>query len=189
VLCATIGSIQATEAVKLMTGRGRPLIGRLKLYDALEMEFKTIRVRKDPGCPVCGENPTVTELIDYEEFCGLSRGEEDTELQGQVPSVTPEELARQMKSDQQPVVVDVREPFEVEISDLPFETTLIPLGELAARVHQLSSADEIVAFCRTGARSAQATQFLNSIGYTKVKNLTGGINAFAEEVDPSIPVY
>jgi molybdopterin/thiamine biosynthesis adenylyltransferase/rhodanese-related sulfurtransferase len=190
VLCATIGSIQATEAVKLITGRGNPLIGKLKVYDALDMELKSIKVRKDPGCPICGENPTVTELIDYVEFCGLSRGEEDDELQGQVPAMTPEELAAAMKDgDRKPVLVDVREPFETEISNLPWENTLIPLGELAARVHNLSSADDIVGYCRTGARSAQAAQFLNSIGFTKVKNLTGGVNAFAQEVDPSIPVY
>ncbi len=187
VLCATIGSIQATEAVKLITGRGTPLIGRLKLYDALEMEFKSIRVRKDPGCPICGENPTVTELIDYEEFCGI-RGAEQ-EFEGEVPTVTPEELARLMKSDDPPTLVDVREPFEVEISNLPWETKLIPLNEVVNRVHELSSADETVIYCRTGARSAQATQFLQSIGFTKVRNLAGGVNLFAQEVDPSIPVY
>ena len=190
VLCATIGSIQATEAVKLITGRGNPLIGKLKVYDALDMDLKSIKVRKDPACPICGENPTVTELIDYVEFCGLTRGEEDDELQGQVPAIVPEELAALMKNgDSKPVLVDVREPFETEISNLPWGNTLIPLGELAARVHNLSSADEIVVYCRTGARSAQATQFLNSIGFTKVKNLTGGVNGFAQEVDPSIPVY
>jgi adenylyltransferase/sulfurtransferase len=189
VLCATIGSIQATEAVKLLIGRGNPLLGRLKVYDAMEMSFRDIKVRKDPACPVCGENPTVTELIDYVEFCGLTRGEEDDALQGQVPAVTPEELARAMKSDDKPVLVDVREPFETEISNLPWPSTLIPLGELAARVHVLSSADDIVTYCRTGARSAQATQFLQSIGFKKVRNLTGGVNGFAEEVDPSIPVY
>jgi sulfur-carrier protein adenylyltransferase/sulfurtransferase len=190
VLCATIGSIQATEAVKLLTGRGNPLIGRLKVYDALEMDLRSIKVRKDPSCPICGENPTVTELIDYVEFCGLSRGEEDDELQGQVPAIVGEELAALMKNgDAKPVLVDVREPFETEISNLPWENQLIPLGELAARVHNLSSADEIVLYCRTGARSAQATQFLQSIGFKKVKNLTGGVNGFAQEVDPSIPVY
>ena len=187
VLCATIGSIQATEAVKLIIGRGDPLIGRLKLYDALAMEFKTIKVRKDPTCPICGPNPTVTELIDYEEFCGI-RGAEP-EVEGEVPSVTPGELARLMKSDDPPVLVDVREPFELDISKLPWDFKLIPMNEVVNRVHELSSADEIVVVCRTGARSAQATQFLNSIGYSKVKNLAGGINAFAEEVDPSIPVY
>ena len=187
VLCATIGSIQATEAVKLLIGRGSPLIGRLKLYDALEMEFKSIRVRKDPSCPICGENPTVTELIDYEEFCGI-RGAEP-EIEGQVPSVEPEELARLMKSENPPVLVDVREPFELEISTLPWDYKLMPMNEVVNRVHELSSADDIVVVCRTGARSAQATQFLNSIGYAKVRNLTGGINRFAEEVDPSIPVY
>jgi rhodanese-related sulfurtransferase len=190
VLCATIGSIQATEAVKLLTGRGTPLIGRLKVYDALEMDLRSIKVRKDPSCPICGENPTVTELIDYVEFCGLTRGEEDDELQGQVPAIVGEELAALMKTgDAKPVLVDVREPFETEISNLPWENQLIPLGELAARVHNLSSADEIVLYCRTGARSAQATQFLQSIGFKKVKNLTGGVNGFAQEVDPSIPVY
>ena len=187
VLCATIGSIQATEAVKLITGRGSPLIGRLKLYDALEMELKTIKVRKDPSCPICGENPTVTELIDYEEFCGV-RGVE-VEPEGEVPSISPDELARLMKGEHKPVLVDVREPFEVEISKLPFDQKLIPLNEVVNRVHELSSADDIVLYCRSGARSGQATQFLQSIGYTKVRNLTGGINAYAEEVDPSIPVY
>jgi adenylyltransferase/sulfurtransferase len=189
VLCATIGSIQATEAVKLLIGRGDPLIGRLKIYDALEMELKTIKVRKDPACPICGDNPTVTELIDYVEFCGLTRGEDSDEMQDEVPALTPEELARVMKDEHKPVLVDVREPFETEISNLPWDSALIPLGELAARVHQLSSADEIVLYCRTGARSAQATQFLQSIGFAKVKNLKGGVNGFAQEVDPSIPVY
>jgi adenylyltransferase/sulfurtransferase len=187
VLCATIGSIQATEAVKLVCGIGTPLIGRLKLYDALEMDLKTIRVRKDPSCPICGENPTITELIDYEEFCGIRGAEVSPE--GDVPSVTPDEFARLMKSENPPVVVDVREPFEVEISKLPFDQKLIPLNEVVNRVHELSSADDIILYCRSGARSGQATQFLQSIGFTKVKNLTGGINAYAEEVDPSIPVY
>jgi sulfur-carrier protein adenylyltransferase/sulfurtransferase len=187
VLCATIGSIQATEAVKLIIGRGDPLIGRLKLYDALEMELKTIRVRKDPACPICGENPTITELIDYEEFCGI-RGAEP-EVEGVVPAVQPEELAGLMKSEAPPVLVDVREPFELDISVLPWPYKLMPMNEVVNRVHELSSADDIVVVCRTGARSAQATQFLNSIGFTKVRNLAGGLNAYAEKVDPSIPVY
>ncbi len=187
VLCATIGSIQATEAVKLLIGRGDPLIGRLKLYDALEMELKTIKVRKDPSCPICGENPTITELIDYEEFCGI-RGAEP-EIEGVVPSVQPEELAGLMKSEEAPVLVDVREPFELEISILPWPHKLMPMNEVVNRVHELSSADDIVVVCRTGARSAQATQFLNSIGFSKVRNLAGGLNAYAEKVDPSIPVY
>jgi rhodanese-related sulfurtransferase len=151
------------------------------------MDLKTIKVRKDPSCPICGENPTITELIDYEEFCGI-RGAE-VEPEGDVPSVTPDELARLMKGDRKPVVVDVREPFEVEISKLPFDQKLIPLNEVVNRVHELSSADDIVLYCRSGARSGQATQFLQSIGFTKVRNLAGGINAYAEEVDPSIPVY
>ena len=189
VLCATIGSIQATEAVKLLTGVGNPLIGRLKVYDALEMDLKSIKVRKDPSCPICGENPTVTELIDYVEFCGLTRGDEDEAIQNEVPFVSSEELARIMKGEAKPVLVDVREPFEVDISDLPWDSTLIPMNEVAARMHQLSTADDIVLYCRTGARSAQATKFLQSIGYEKVRNLRGGVNAYAQEVDPSVPVY
>ncbi len=189
VLCATIGSIQATEAVKLLTGTGNPLIGKLKIYDALEMDLKSIKVRKDPSCPICGENPTITELIDYVEFCGLTRGEEDDALQGQVPSITPLELAAEMKSEEPPVLVDVREPFELDISKFEWPHKLMPMNEVAARLHELSTADNLVITCRTGARSAQATQFLQSIGYTKVRNLLGGINAFAQEVDPSIPVY
>jgi sulfur-carrier protein adenylyltransferase/sulfurtransferase len=190
VLCATIGSIQATEAVKLITGSGDPLIGRLKLYDALDMDLKTIRIRKDPECPICGKNRTITELIDYEEFCGIGRGDEgDDALQGQVPAIAPSELKAKMDGGEVDQLVDVREVFETEISNLPWESTLIPMNEVVNRVHELSSADDIVLYCRTGARSAQATKFLQSIGFKKVRNLTGGVNAYAEEVDPSIPVY
>ncbi len=189
VLCATIGSIQATEAVKLIIGRGDPLLGRLKIYDALDMELKSIRVQKDPECPICGKNKTITELIDYEEFCGIRGEEPEDVLQGQVPSLTPQELKERLDAGEPLVLVDVREPFEVEISDLPVDTKLIPVAEVAQRVHELSSADDIVMFCRSGARSAQATQFLQSIGFTRVKNLTGGINGYAQEVAPEIPVY
>jgi adenylyltransferase/sulfurtransferase len=189
VLCATIGSIQATEAVKLVIGKGTSLIGRLKVYDALEMEFREIPIRKDPECPICGKNPTIHELIDYDEFCGIGRGQEDDSLQGQVPALTPPELKSKADAGELPVLVDVREPFETEISNLPWPGKLIPLGEVAARVHELSSADDIVLYCRTGARSAQATQFLHSIGFKKVKNLTGGVNGYAQEIDPAIPVY
>jgi adenylyltransferase/sulfurtransferase len=189
VLCATIGSIQATEAVKLITGAGQPLLGRLKLYDALEMGFRDIRIQKDPECPICGKNKTINELIDYEEFCGLSRGDEDTSLQDEVAALTPEELKAKVDAGESVYVLDVREPFEVDISTLPFTDKLIPLGELSHRVHELSSADDLIVYCRTGARSAQATQFLHSIGYTKARNLTGGITAWAEKVDASTPVY
>jgi adenylyltransferase/sulfurtransferase len=189
VLCATIGSIQATEAVKLLIGKGDPLIGRLKLYDALGMDFRTIPVRKDPECPICGKNPTIHELIDYEEFCGIRGEEPDDVLQGQVPAITPAELKSKRDAGEDVVLVDVREDNELQISRLDGDVKHIPLGEVVQRVHELSSADDIVVFCRSGARSAQATKFLQDIGYTKVRNLTGGINAYAEEVDPSIPVY
>ncbi|HVL80738.1 MAG TPA: molybdopterin-synthase adenylyltransferase MoeB [Actinomycetota bacterium] len=189
VLCATIGSIQATEAVKLITGAGTPLLGRLKLYDALDMSFRDIKIRKDPECPICGKNRTISELIDYEEFCGLPRGEEDTSLQDEVPALTPSEVADRVRSGEGVYVLDVREPFEAEISTLPFTDKLIPLGELSHRVHELSSADDLIVYCRSGVRSAQATQFLHSIGFTKARNLTGGINAYAQQVDATIPVY
>lgn len=189
VLCATIGSIQATEAVKLITGIGEPLLGRLKLYDALEMRFRDIRIHKDPECPICGKNPSVTELIDYEQFCGIRGEEPDDVLQGQVPSITPAELAARQEAGEKPFLLDVREPFEAEISNLPFPSTLIPLSEVVSRVHELSSADDLVVYCRTGARSAQATNFLQSIGFKKAKNLTGGVNGYAQQVDPTIPVY
>ncbi len=187
VICATIGAGQATEGIKLLTGIGEPLIGRMQLYDALEQRWQTVKVKKDPNCPVCGDNPSVSELIDYEQFCGVPANDHHrtgTDEAG-LPEITPIEFA---KIRDEVTLIDVREPHEYEISRID-GSTLIPLGELMTRVNELDSADEIVLQCRTGGRSAQAQQLLWDAGFRKTHNLAGGINRYAEEVDPSIPTY
>jgi sulfur-carrier protein adenylyltransferase/sulfurtransferase len=186
VLPGIIGSIQALETIKLVLGKGQPLIGRLLLFDALGMKFREVRLRKNPECPVCGPHPTVTHLIDYEQFCGI-RGEEavpDTS----VPEITAVELKKLMDSGKAPVLIDVREPHEFQICRIP-GSTLIPLGEVPARMNELSSADEIVVHCRSGARSAQAVNLLMKSGFRKIRNLKGGILAWSDQVDPSVPKY
>jgi adenylyltransferase/sulfurtransferase len=187
VICATIGAGQATEGIKLLTGIGEPLIGRMQLYDALEQRWQTVKVKKDPNCPVCGDNPSVTELIDYEEFCGVPANDhqESGMDQAALPEMTPLEFATVRDGV---TLIDVREPHEYEISRIE-GSTLIPLGELMMRVNELDSADEIVLQCRTGGRSAQAQQLLWDAGFRKTHNLAGGINRYAEDVDPSIPTY
>ncbi|MFQ3611238.1 MAG: molybdopterin-synthase adenylyltransferase MoeB [Fimbriimonadales bacterium] len=187
ILPGLIGLVQATETVKLILGAGEPLIGRLLLLDALKMRWRELKLRKDPNCPVCGENPTVHELIDYAEFCGI-RGEEAPAQVGNLPSISPQELRARLDRGEPIVVLDVREPFELEISRLP-EAIHIPMNQVAERVHELSDAHEIVVMCRSGGRSAQITRLLQSMGFQRVKNLTGGINAYAQEVDPNLPVY
>ncbi|MGH9771959.1 MAG: molybdopterin-synthase adenylyltransferase MoeB [Candidatus Acidiferrales bacterium] len=186
VLPGIIGCLQALEAVKLIIGKGQPLIGRLLLFDALGMKFRELKLRKNPACPVCGENPTITELIDYEQFCGI-RGEEQ-EIDMSVPEITPVELKRLMDDKKMPVLIDVREPHEFEICRIP-GSTLIPLGEVPSRMNELNSADEIVVHCRSGARSAQAVNFLMKAGFRKIRNLQGGILAWSDQVDPSVPKY
>jgi molybdopterin/thiamine biosynthesis adenylyltransferase/rhodanese-related sulfurtransferase len=184
VLPGVIGTIQATEAVKLLLGKGRPLIGRLLLYDALEMSFDEVQLRKNPDCPVCGEHPTVTELIDYVHFCGLDPAE------ALEPSweITPAELAAWLQAGERPVLLDVREPHEWEISHLE-GATLIPQGDLPARMSELSTAEDIVLYCRSGERSARALNLLRQAGFRRLRNLRGGINAWAQTVDPSLPRY
>src|SRR5487761_1241172 len=184
VLPGIIGCLQALETVKLITGKGQPLIGRLLLFDALGMKFRELKLRKNPECPVCGESPTVTELIDYEQFCGIRGAEQEIDMS--VPEITPVELKRLMDEKKMPVLIDVREPHEFEICRIP-GSTLIPLGEVPARMHELNSADEIVVHCRSGARSAQAVNFLMKAGFRKIHNLQGGILAWSAKVDPSVP--
>jgi molybdopterin/thiamine biosynthesis adenylyltransferase/rhodanese-related sulfurtransferase/molybdopterin converting factor small subunit len=186
ILPGLIGLVQATETIKLILGKGEPLIGRLLLLDALQMRWRELKLRKDPNCPLCGENPTLRELIDYAEFCGV-RGEERPATD-ELPSITPTELKKRLERGEQIVILDVREPFELEISRLP-EAIHIPMGQVPERVHELNPADEIVVMCRSGGRSAQITRLLQAMGFTRVKNLTGGINAYAQEVDPTLPVY
>ncbi|MGA7729724.1 MAG: molybdopterin-synthase adenylyltransferase MoeB [Chloroflexia bacterium] len=185
ILPGTVGTIQATETIKLLLGIGKPLIGRLLLYNALDMEFRELRLRKDPECPLCGEHPTVTELIDYQQFCGIDpqaeRGETDRDI-------TPRELRDRLVRGDNLVLVDVREPHEWSITHLE-GATLIPLNTIPQRVHELSTADELVLYCKGGTRSARAVAQLRELGFRKLWNLKGGINAWAEQVDPSLPRY
>jgi len=185
VICATIGAGQATEGLKLLTGIGEPLIGRMQIYDALEARWQTIKVRKDPECPVCGKNPTVTELIDYEQFCGVPADDHEVSLADSGLEITPREYARIAGRVR---LIDVREPHEFEISRLP-GAELMPLGELHWRYRELDSSQDIVVHCKSGIRSLQAVEALQGAGFRKVRSLRGGINAYAREIDPSIPVY
>ena len=185
ILPGLVGVMQATEAVKLILGRGEPLVGRLLLVDALGMRFRELRLRKDPNCPACGERPTLTKLVDYEAFCGV-RGEEAPAGPG-VPEVSPEELKRELDAGEDVFLLDVREPHEYQICNLGGH--LIPLGDLPRRASELDSSREIVAHCHIGARSAKAVAFLRRAGFRKVRNLAGGIRAWAERVDPTMPRY
>jgi sulfur-carrier protein adenylyltransferase/sulfurtransferase len=187
VLPGTVGLLQATEAVKLIIGNGKPLLGRLLLFNALDMSFRELKVRKDPHCPLCGTNPTIKELIDYETFCGVGRGnEEKFEAAGaEIDAIT---LKEWMDAKKKFVLVDVREPQEFEIAALP-GAKLIPLGQIAARVSELDSADEIVLQCHHGSRSARAQAALAKFGFKKTYNLAGGIDAWATDVEPGMPRY
>jgi sulfur-carrier protein adenylyltransferase/sulfurtransferase len=185
ILPGLVGVIQATETIKLILGKGEPLIGRLLLVDALGMTFRELKLRKNPDCPACGKNPTVTKLIDYQEFCGI-RGEE-APVSTSVPTIEVEELKRRLDAGDDIFVLDVREPHEYQICNI--SGYLIPLGDLPKRVNELDSSREIVAHCRSGVRSAKAVTFLQQAGFRKVKNLTGGILAWADKVDPKMPKY
>jgi adenylyltransferase/sulfurtransferase len=187
VLPGTVGTIQATEALKILLGIGEPLIGKLLLYNALEMSFEFVKLKKNPKCRVCGPNADVKELIDYEDFCGVPSHDHDDSSAGAEWDITVEELSARLKSGHVKLL-DVREPHELEISALPGAVN-IPLGELAARLSELDSAEEMVIFCKHGSRSARALEVLVSAGFKKVKHLKGGINAWAESVDKSLPIY
>jgi adenylyltransferase/sulfurtransferase len=185
ILPGLVGIIQATETIKLILDKGEPLIGRVLLVDAMGMKFRELRLRKNPDCPVCGTHPTVTRLIDYKEFCGI--GGEEAPVSAAVPEISPEELKRRLDAKEDIFVLDVREPHEYQICNL--NGYLLPLGDLPKRVHELDSSREIVAHCRSGVRSAKAVDFLRQAGFKKVKNLAGGILAWAEKVDPRMPKY
>ena len=184
-LCGTIGSLQTTEAVKLITGTGDPMIGRMLIYDALELKFKELRVRKDPECPVCGKNPTVTELIDYEAFCGVT--DEIAQFASQL-SVTPRELAQMRDRGDEIVLIDVREPHEWEIARIP-GAQLIPMNDVPARISEIPQSGNVLVYCKVGARSAEVLKFLHQVGLTNTKHLAGGIESYAAQIDPSIPRY
>jgi len=188
VLPGIVGTMQALEVIKLVLGEGDPLIGRLLLFDALKMRFRELKLRKDPECALCSEHATIKELIDYEQFCGLPRQEPVAASRSGVPTISPEELKALLDKKEDVYILDVREPQEWNIAHLE-KAKLIPLGELPQAMNQLSSADDIVVHCRSGPRSARAVQFLMEMGFRKVRNLEGGILAWAERIDPSMPRY
>src|SRR5579862_8481816 len=188
VLPGIIGVMQAIEAVKLIIGIGEPLIGRMIAFDALKMKFREFKLRKDPKCPVCSENPTITELIDYDQFCGIPQAKAAEEAEAPVPHITVQELKSKLDRGDKFQLIDVREPFEWDICRIP-GATLIPLGQLPSRMSELDSADEIVLQCKTGGRSARALKLLQEAGFGKLNNLEGGITAWAEQIDTSVPKY
>jgi adenylyltransferase/sulfurtransferase len=186
ILPGAIGTIQATETVKLILGIGEPLIGRLMLYDALGMSFREMKLRKDPNCPVCGENPTVTELIDYQEFCGIPQAAAAEQANG-VPEISVTELKRKMDAGENIYVLDVREPHEYEVANIGVR--LVPLGELPQRLAEFDQNENLAIHCKTGGPSAKAVKLLQYADFQNVYNVKGGITAWSEEIDPSIPTY
>jgi sulfur-carrier protein adenylyltransferase/sulfurtransferase len=188
ILPGLLGVIQATETVKLVLGIGDSLVGRLLVVDALGMKFRELKLRKDPDCVLCGPKATQKELIDYEQFCGLPQAHaEEQKMQG-VPAITVEELAEKMARGDDFVLLDVREPHEIEIAALP-GSVKIPLGQLTENLNKLDSSDDIVVHCKVGGRSAKAVELMRQAGFRKVWNLTGGIDKWAERVDPSVARY
>jgi adenylyltransferase/sulfurtransferase len=188
VLPGIIGVMQAIEAVKLVIGIGDSLIGRLVQFDALKLKFREFKLRRDPDCPVCGEHPTITQLIDYDQFCGIPQAAAAEAAEAPVPNMTVRELKQKLDHGDKFVLLDVREPFEWDICHID-HAKLIPLGQLPSRMSELDSADEIVIHCKSGARSAKAVRLLQEAGFSKLHNVEGGITAWAEEVDPSVPKY
>ncbi len=186
VLPGIVGSLQAMEVLKLILGTGNPLVGRLLLFDGLEMSFRELRLRKNPECPLCGVKKTITGLIDYYEFCGV-RGEEAPPPDLKVPEMSARELNDRLKQGEQVFILDVREPHEYEICNIG--GYLIPLGDLPRRVQEIESSGTVVVHCRSGVRSARAVEFLRQAGFRRIWNLKGGILAWSDEVDPSIPKY
>jgi molybdopterin/thiamine biosynthesis adenylyltransferase/rhodanese-related sulfurtransferase/molybdopterin converting factor small subunit len=191
VLPGIIGSLQALETIKLILGAGESLIGRLLLFDALMLRWRELKLRKNPDCPVCGERRTVTALVDYEEFCGIPQAiAADAVERDALVEITASELKERLDDGEPITIIDVREPHEWEIANLePYGARLIPIGEFAEQMHELNSADQIVVHCRSGARSAKAFRQLHAAGFRRIWNLKGGILAWTEEVDPTLPRY
>ena len=183
VLPGIIGMIQSIEAIKLILGVGEPLVGRLLSFDALKMKFRDFKLRRDPDCPVCGDTPTIFEPIDYEQFCQPQAAEAAT-----IPTLSVGELNQKMNEGNAMVILDVREPFEFEIARIE-GARLIPLGQLPDRLHELEGEQEIVAVCKSGVRSAHAVQLLQRSGFTRSFNLAGGVDAWADQIDPNMQKY
>jgi sulfur-carrier protein adenylyltransferase/sulfurtransferase len=188
ILPGLLGVIQATEVIKLILGKGSPLIGRLLLVDALGMRFRELKLRKNPECPVCGENPTVKELIDYDQFCGiLPESKEEKTVKNGIPQISVKELKRRRDAGQSVFLLDVREPYEYQIAQIG--GTLIPQNDVPQRLNEIPRDREIVVHCRSGARSQKIAEFLKQSGYSQVVNLAGGILAWSDEIDPKVQKY
>ena len=188
ILPGLVGVIQATEVIKLILGKGSPLIGRLLLVDALSMRFRELKLRKNPECPVCGSNPTVTQLIDYEQFCGiLPETQQDKAMKNGVPQISVKQLKQRRDAGDDIFLLDVREPYEVQIAQIG--GTVIPQNDVPNRLAEIPRDREIVVHCRSGARSQRIAEFLKQSGYTNVSNLAGGILAWSDEIDPSVAKY
>jgi adenylyltransferase/sulfurtransferase len=191
ILPGIVGTLQAAETIKLILGVGDSMVGRLLILDVLRMRFRELKLRKDPDCPVCGENPTIRELIDYESFCGIeSPNEADRKMEEEIPEITVTELKERLDRGDRLTIIDVREPHEWEIGNLgPQGARLIPLASVPERLAEIDPSEEIVLHCRSGARSGRALEFLRGQGYEKLWNLKGGILAWSDQVDSSIPKY
>jgi molybdopterin/thiamine biosynthesis adenylyltransferase/rhodanese-related sulfurtransferase len=188
ILPGLVGVMQATEVIKLILGRGEPLVGRLLLVDALNMRFRELKLRKNPDCPVCGTHPTVKELIDYQQFCGIApkTAEEKKEMNG-IPQISVRELKQRMEAGEELQLIDVREPYEYQIAQMGGK--LIPMNEVPQRLHEIDRHREVVVHCKAGGRSQKVAEFLRQNGYEKVANVAGGIAAWSSEIDPSVPKY
>lgn len=188
ILPGLVGLIQATETIKLIIGKGRSLVGRLLLFNALEMSFDELKIQRNPNCPVCGKNPTITKLVDYDQFCGVGRGNEKEGNVSGMLEINVKELKARMDRKDKFTLVDVREPSEYEIAQIP-GSRLIPLADVAIRANELDTADDIIVHCRSGVRSAKAIQVLQQMGFKKLTNVKGGILAWSDEIDSSVPKY
>ena len=190
ILPGVVGMLQATEAIKLILGVGESLVGRFLLFDALKMRFRELKVRKDPDCPVCGEHPTVTQLIDYEQFCGIAptATAAATSSPEDADEATVEELKTRLDRHESFLLLDVREPQEFEICRIP-GSVLIPLGDLPSRLFELEGRDDMIVHCKSGVRSGKAVKLLREAGYSKARNLKGGILAWINRIDPTLPKY
>ena len=189
ILPGLVGTMQATEVIKLILGKGEPLVGRLLLVDALNMRFRELKLHKNPECPVCGPHPTVTQLIDYQQFCGIApeiKKEENT-LKNGIPQLSVKELKSRMDAGEDVMILDVREPFEYQIANLGGK--LIPMNDVPRRLAEIERNREIVVQCKMGGRSQRVAEFLSQAGYPRVVNLAGGIIAWANEIDPTMPKY
>jgi len=188
ILPGLVGVIQATETIKLILGIGEPLIGRLLLVDALKMSFRQLKLRKNPECPVCGEHPTVTELIDYQQFCGIEpESERKSTVKNGIPQVSPKDLKKRIDAGENLFILDVREPFEYQIANIG--GVLIPQNDVAQRIGEIDRNRELVVHCKAGGRSQRIAEYLKQSGFPRVENLAGGILAWSDEVDPKVPKY